>query len=175
MRFKRSDLAKMFAEKGFTKGAEIGVRYGNFSRVLCETNSKLELKSVDPYRELYSAPETQAWGNKKLDKVFRYATNILSPYNCEIIRKTSLDASLDIENESLDFVYIDGSHEFDYVMTDIVLWGWKVKKGGIISGHDYSKTHWGVRLAVDTYAKAHEAKINLTEELTPSWWIERTW
>jgi len=41
------------------------------------------------------------------------------------------------ENNSLDFVYIDGNHEFRYFAEDIYEWPKKVRKGGIISGHDY--------------------------------------
>ena len=47
------------------------------------------------------------------------------------------DAVKDIEDSSLDFVHIDGDHSYDFVMQDIILWGRKVRIGGIISGHDY--------------------------------------
>ena len=41
------------------------------------------------------------------------------------------------EDESLDFVFIDGSHKYEDVVNDIKAWLPKVKKGGILSGHDY--------------------------------------
>ena len=31
-------------------------------------------------------------------------------------------------NDSLAFVYIDGNHEFDYVMTDLIWWAMKVRR-----------------------------------------------
>ena len=172
----RNGLAKMFAEKGFTKGVEVGVCKGTFSKVLCKANPNLELKSVDPYKVMYYEAHSQQWGEEGTEELFNMATNLLKPYNTEIVRESSLEAVRDFDYESIDFVYIDGAHEFDYVMCDIIEWGRRVKKGGIISGHDYCRTHWGVRLAVNTYAEAHKIDvINLTGNRTPSWWFERTW
>ena len=51
--------------------------------------------------------------------------------------------SLEIkEDESLDFVYIDANHAYDWVVQDIELWYPKVKKGGILWGHDYLGMDW---------------------------------
>ncbi len=59
-------------------------------------------------------------------------------------------------DESLDFVYIDADHRFDYVMEDLIAWGRKVRKGGIISGHDYYRfRNAGVVPAVDVYTHCH--------------------
>lgn len=49
-----------------------------------------------------------------------------------------MEAVKDFDDESVDFVYIDGNHEFKYVAEDICEWSKKVKKGGVISGHDYT-------------------------------------
>ncbi len=49
----------------------------------------------------------------------------------------------DFEDESLDFVFIDGNHDFEYVVEDICKWTKKVRKGGIVSGHDYVKMRNG--------------------------------
>lgn len=62
------------------------------------------------------------------------------------IRKLSMDAVNDFENESLDAVYIDGNHRYDSVCNDIIKWLPKIKNGGIISGHDYYEN---IKLAVD--------------------------
>ena len=52
--------------------------------------------------------------------------------------------------ESVDFVYIDANHSYTYVRDDIQTWLPKVKKGGIIGGHDYdwSDAEFGDELAV---------------------------
>jgi predicted O-methyltransferase YrrM len=48
-----------------------------------------------------------------------------------------MDAVKDFADGSLDFVYIDGHHGFKYVAEDIWEWHKKVRKGGIVAGHDY--------------------------------------
>ena len=53
------------------------------------------------------------------------------------MKMTSLQAVKKFENESLDFVFIDGSHEYEDVKKDIIAWFPKVKPGGILAGHDY--------------------------------------
>ena len=60
------------------------------------------------------------------------------------------EASKKFKKQSLDFVYIDGSHDYDSVCVDIEIWLPKLKPGGMIGGHDYT-THETVREAVDTY------------------------
>lgn len=172
-RVKRNDLANKFKELGFNKGVEIGVCHGTFSKVLCEVNPELELKSIDPYKVISDEPWTnQEHIKKEIEGLFQQATELLKPYNCELIRKTSLEAVVDFPYDSIDFVYIDGSHIFDYVMTDIIEWTKRVKSGGIVAGHDYSDSYPDVKLAVNTYLEAHKYPyINLTDELAPSWWF----
>jgi len=176
--FLRNNLAEKFAELGFTKGYEIGVHKGIYSEILCKANTKLCLKSVDPYTVVYQDDYSRNLGLRRQESVFKQAVNRLKPYNCEIIKKTSLEAVRNVPYETLDFVYIDGSHQFDYAMADIIEWTKRVKKGGIVSGHDYDPNLMsGVVLAVKTYAEAHNIEVvYLTSESTgrarcPSWWF----
>lgn len=53
------------------------------------------------------------------------------------MKMTSVEASKHFKDGSLDYVYIDGSHEYEDVLDDIKHWYPKVKRGGIISGDDY--------------------------------------
>jgi hypothetical protein len=59
-----------------------------------------------------------------------------------MIRATSEIASDIFADESLDVVYIDANHAYDFVKQDIELWYPKVKKGGYIGGHDYIALEW---------------------------------
>lgn len=56
------------------------------------------------------------------------------------IRMTSEEAVKQYEDESLDFVLIDGSHEYEDVLFDITNWLKKVKPGCMLAGDDYE---WG--------------------------------
>lgn len=166
--FKRRQLSRMF--KGV--GAEIGVRSGRFSEVICQEGDIKHLYSVDPYDLPYQDVRSHRIGLKRQLKFYDQAVERLKKYNCSVIKKESLQAVQDIDYESLDFVYIDGSHQFDYVMCDIIEWSKRVKIGGIVSGHDYFKFRDAdVVAAIDIYCKIHKINIQLTDERTPSWWF----
>ena len=66
-------------------------------------------------------------------------------YNAK--RMSSVEAAETYLDNSLDFVFIDAAHDYDNVKQDIISWLPKVKKDGIISGHDYP--HLPVRQAVN--------------------------
>jgi hypothetical protein len=69
------------------------------------------------------------------------------------LKISSLDAVKKFRDESLDFVFIDASHEYEDVKKDIEAWLPKVKPGGILAGHDYhgDENDWfpGVKQAVN--------------------------
>jgi predicted O-methyltransferase YrrM len=50
---------------------------------------------------------------------------------------------------NLDFIYVDANHDYEYVLEDIKTSLTLLKKGGIISGHDYNPQTPGVIKAVN--------------------------
>ena len=155
----RDELPQFFVEMGFKVGAEIGVYKGEFSEKFCKAG--LKLYAIDP-----GLPEhlDKSRGPNRLEFLYEYTKRVLTPYpNCTIIRKTSMEAALDFEDNSLDFVYIDANHGFRYIAEDLWEWSKKVKKGGVISGHDYAvskdahdKYSYHVKFAVDGFVRAKE-------------------
>ena len=65
------------------------------------------------------------------------------------IKMSSREAVSLYKDNSLDFVLIDGSHEYEEVKHDITEWLKKVKPGGIIAGDDYTNWWPGVVQAVN--------------------------
>lgn len=145
----RNDLAYILAGLNMNIGAEIGVEVGRYSKVLCEANKDLLLYCIDPW-EAY--PEYKAAKNhKSFEDNYKATKERLAGYNCRIIRKKSADAVKDFFSCYMDFVYIDGNHQFEYVLQDLELWTKIIRRNGIIFGHDYDKPE--VKEAVDFYVK----------------------
>jgi len=179
---RREDLPQFFKEQGYKVGAEIGVYKGDFSRLFCENGFKMF--AIDPwlaYSNYYHLKADQS----QMEREFERATKKLAPYDCTIIRKTSLEALEDIPDESLDFVYIDGNHDFLHATEDIWHWSRKVRKGGVISGHDYwNGTHQhlcDVKWVLDGITQALRIKnwyvVGIEDKpfrIKPSWfWIKQ--
>ena len=136
--FKRYDMAGMFKELGYKVGAEIGVYKGEYSEILCVQNPNLKLYCIDPWT-VYETKENEFYSQNQeaLDSFYEETKQRLAPYNCEIIKKTSMEAVEDFAPNSLDFVYIDANHDFDHVTEDLREWAKIVRTDGIVSGHDY--------------------------------------
>jgi hypothetical protein len=148
----RTHLAELFFELDYKVGAEIGVCVGINAETLFQKNPRLKLFCIDPWSPF---PEGRTSQHRQ-DQRFRRTRSRLRQYNAVYIKKTSMEALVDIPDSSLDFVYIDGVHTFDYVMQDIIEWSKKVRSGGIVSGHDYIHLHdCGVIPAVRAYTEGH--------------------
>jgi len=155
---KYKGLPNLFRELGYRVGAEIGVNKGRFSEWICHQmrKNKPKLYLVDPYKSYkeYSEYLDQA----EMDAFYESAKVKLAKYNCEFVKKMSMEAVKDFNDNSLDFVYIDGNHDFQFVVNDIAEWSKKVKPGGIVSGHDYSPYMFQVREAVDGWVRSRHIK-----------------
>lgn len=76
---------------------------------------------------------------------------IITPFRMESITATKL-----YEDESLNFVFIDASHDYQSVFNDINAWYPKIKKNGFIAGHDFN--HLPVKNAVNDLFNQEEIK-----------------
>lgn len=127
------------------KGCDIGIDKGCMEGTLLNAFPLLEIIGID----------RDACETRFKDERFYF------------IQERSDDAVKHFTPEQFDFVYIDGDHEQAQVKTDISNYLPFIKKDGIIAGHDYTETAWGVKRAVDSVFK--ETKINLGKDLT--WWV----
>jgi len=162
----RYHLAHLFNELGYKTGAEIGVEEATYSKAICERVKNVKLYCVDPwkvYRRRHKDFNRKEPDQKMCDEFYEISKKRLEPYNARIIRKTSMEAVKNFEPNSLDFVYIDGHHEFRHAVDDISEWIKIVRTGGIISGHDYCRRKdWRYLVqvveAVKGYTQAYHIK-----------------
>lgn len=135
-------------------GAEIGVYRGEHAAFyLKELDIKFVLL-IDPYVG-YGDYSPAKVGLKSLAKAEEMARKRLNGYERKIkwVKKRSSEAVKFIKNSSLNFVYIDGNHSYAFVAEDLVLYYPKLKRGGLLAGHDYDIE--SVKKAVDEFVATH--------------------
>jgi hypothetical protein len=174
----REVLAEHFRDLGFKVGVEVGVATGKFTRIMFDLNPGVKIYGIDTWQVYREYPDYRR--QRTLDGAYALAMAALAPElesgQCIFIKKQSMDAVKDFLDESVDFVFIDGNHSYEYTRDDIREWTKKVRKGGIVSGHDYVEVHnVGVIQAVQEYIKQHpEYKLKLTKETgrnRPTWYF----
>lgn len=150
------DIPKIITDVKTPVGVEIGTAEGHTTEYLLNTISDLTLYGVDPYPEYIdwdgNTPKYDENKNQHHKKVEKFSDRYTHVY------KTSDDAALEFEDESLDFVFIDGLHTYDQVLKDCINYYPKVKKGGYIIGHDFARIQ-DVNKAVVEFAKSVNKEI----------------
>lgn len=157
----RNNLAQLFNHLDYRIGVEVGTEYGLYAETICKAAPRLKLYSVDPYRAYKGYREHRS--QNKLNGIYEQASERLRRYNHEFIREPSVKAVESFADESLDFVFIDANHSLVHVVQDLVAWVPKVKRQGIVSGHDFiRRAHTGYAMhvvqAVHAYTDSYGIK-----------------
>ena len=146
---------------------EVGVWKGDLSRqIIQKPISKLYL--VDPWKSINDVEgRLHNTEQKNLDKIYRIVRRRFSfDKKIEIIRKFSTEAMLDIQDDSVDWIYIDGNHSYEFVKEDLNGWWPKLRSGGFLCGDDYidgkhqiEVLKFGVVQAVDEFKEERAGEI----------------
>jgi hypothetical protein len=173
-RTRRQHLIELFNTLGYKVGAEIGVARGLHAKKMCYAIPGVKLFLIDPWKGYLVGPNILT--DEEANERYNLCVERLKKFNVEYIIKPSMEAVTSFEDNSLDFVYIDGNHEFDHVMADIIFWSQKVRPGGIVSGHDYYEfPQAGIIPAVRAYVTAHSIHDwYVTRDKEPSFfWVKK--
>ena len=91
-------------------------------------------------------------------------------FNVEHIENYSYNVVDKFEDNSINFIYIDGNHTYEDVKRDIELYAPKLKTFGMLGGHDYDENWDGVRKAVDEVITNDKALLKFDDN---SWLIKK--
>jgi hypothetical protein len=185
---RREELLKHFPKGG--TGAEIGVAEGAYSAAILEDAQPSTLHLIDPWSHLEPGSDLME-ATELLDDVDRtiaggQAEAPPPPLNSagdeqfaqvvarfdgdprvRLHRQYSYRAAASFADASLDFVYLDGNHHYEFVFRDLQDFAAKLKPGGLMFGHDFFEDsfaraeHYGVIDAVNSFVKRSDFRFLL--------------
>ncbi len=126
---------------------EIGSYMGESAMMFASTNLFYEIHCVEPFQGEENYNDWQGYDWEFIENEFKTNTRFFD--NIVLHKDYSYNIIDDLEDKSFDFIYIDGNHEQHEVERDITMCLPKLKKDGVIAGHDYHKRWPGVMEAVD--------------------------
>ena len=135
--------------------AEIGVASGDFSEKILSITQPEKLILID------------IWGSKRyhgglFEKVKNRFDARIKSGQIDIIRELSFEGIASCADGTFDWVYLDTDHTYDTTAKELELLRPKMKKGGVIAGHDYIMGNWnaGYRYGVIEAVRAFCVKYN---------------
>ncbi len=161
--------AVVFA-KNYFKGkevccAEVGVYSGIHARNIFDNLNVKKILLIDPYED-YDPDDSSSYNLLAAKVEAHNRFHLIDDSFVEFMEMKSITASTKIGSETLDFVYIDANHNYKEVVSDINFFWHKIKKGGILAGHDFNV--FDVAKAVVHFSDAHNLKVQTGTE---DWWI----
>jgi hypothetical protein len=134
-------------ENNYKNIAEIGIGYGTHAKHILKNTNINKLYLIDPmcyypndcFANDIMSKESEIPGNN-FNEMYDLINNELSEWKDKYIwfRKPSLEIkNNEIEDESLDCIFVDGDHSYNAVINDLKFWWKKLKKGGQLLGDDY--------------------------------------
>ena len=168
-------LEILLKDRNHEYGVEVGVnRALNLFGLYKNLPNLKTIIGIDPYSR---TKEQKGGGN--IESYQQFITGLSERYEdtppkISYLCLSSEEASNLFKDEIFDWVFIDADHHYESVKLDISLWLPKVKKRGIVAGHDYNnreaERNWGVAKAVH---EAFESTHTINIEDNCVWWIEK--
>lgn len=130
---------------GFRRILEIGVWQGEFSyHLLTKCPSIAQYYLLDPWRHLDGWNKPANISDADFESMYEQVISRTSfaSDKCHFMRGTTLEKIHDIEDSSLEFIYIDGDHTLKGITIDLINSYRKIQENGIIVGDDFTTSIW---------------------------------
>ncbi len=172
----RNDFPILCNWRKLWRVVEIGVDRAVFAHHFLSRWQGHSYYGIDDYRPF---PESN-W-DRQADYLMAVARLEQFGDRARLVKLPSIEAAELFAPGSVDFVYIDGAHDAESVMADLLAWWPSLSDQGVLAGHDFDDqpSHAGVKEAVTMFAQARDLTIYTTavegyqREECPSWYCYR--
>lgn len=130
------------------RGAEVGVWQGRNAFHLLNTFKELKLILVDDYDKHKVKKNGLDHRTTQAAKIQAFENLREFNHRCKWLEMESSEAVKQVDDRSLDFVFLDADHWYDSVKLDIETWLPKIRLGGVLAGDDFSGHFHGIKRAV---------------------------
>ncbi|MFX0135613.1 MAG: class I SAM-dependent methyltransferase [Candidatus Hodarchaeota archaeon] len=156
-RFSKGWIVEIGCWKGLSTSYLAPILVRKPQRLWCVDNWK---GSKDKYAKLYhKLLEQQESSGKPVPIQFRENLKQLEiPH--KILEMDSLEAANYFPDKSCCFVFLDASHDFISITSNLKAWWPKICHGGILAGHDFSDDHLPLIKAVKSFGKEFSIPLN---------------
>lgn len=149
-----------YARKIPDKGTYLEIGGGFGGSVICAylasqvAGTEIDFTSIDPFFRGNNPNEN--WTKEDFIQNTSFIPHLT------LIYSISDEAKDKIRDSSIDLLFVDGSHGYEQVKRDFENYWPKVKKEGVLLGHDYQDPHPGViRAANEVFGKDKKDKFTL--------------
>lgn len=183
---RRADEILRHLPAGQCRMVEVGTEQGHVAAMILESHPRIHLTVVDSWLSQDEQPEryvatrnghaTLSRGQAAMRAArARSRLRTFGERAC-VLHMASLSAVSQIEDLSLDLVFIDGDHSFEGVTEDIAAWWPKIRPGGWLAGHDFRNPDprfdfTGVERAVSGWVARHRLDLELGDEMC--WFVRK--
>ncbi len=146
----REEMLKHMPKGGIC--AEVGVAQGYYSRLILDICAPSKLYMIEYDSECAN------------NLMIKFA-NEIEKGQAEVLHGDSVEMLSKLPDRYLDFVYLDATHDYEHPKSELNICKDKVKRGGIIAGHDYTRfsvwesVQYGVVEAVNEFVVNNDCEL----------------
>jgi hypothetical protein len=96
-------------------------------------------------------------GISEIEESYTYNVSLIGNKIKTIVSLTD-EAAQYFEDGSVDVIFVDGGHSYEVVKADILAWLPKMKKGGIMAGHDFNAWEGVNKAVTEIFGTPHKVE-----------------
>ena len=165
------------ATRGYQRFVEVGVQRGEFADFLLSNWDGPFYVMVDAWQHLPGYRDISNVSDEGHDKAYQQAADVADRHAPRVLMLVgnSVKMAEEVDDASVDVVYLDADHSKAAVLADLEAWVPKIRPGGVIGGHDYldgdlPEGNFGVKSAVLEFFGRDPDIVTL--EKWPSWFVD---